>query len=83
MFNLKSIPLTDEDLLQISEAIYDLDDEEVDELREQNRDEGELTDAEMRTYVWDYSAYPECVGQTEETAAEQDAVPQETASEKN
>lgn len=43
----------------------------------------ELTDAEMRTYVWDYSAYPECVGQTEETVAEQDAVPQETASEKN
>lgn len=47
MFDLKSIPLTDEDLLQISAAIYDLDDEEVNELREQNRDEGELTDAEM------------------------------------
>lgn len=47
MFDLKSIPLTDEDLLQISAAIYDLDDEEVNELREQNRDEDELTDAEM------------------------------------
>lgn len=47
MFDLKSIPLTDEDVLQITAAINNLDDEEVDELREQNRDEDELTDAEM------------------------------------
>lgn len=47
VFNLRSIPLTDEDVLQITAAINNLGDEEVNELREQNRDEDELTGAEM------------------------------------
>ena len=39
----------------------------------------ELTDAEMRNYVWDYSAYPACVGEQSREAA--DAA--ETTVEKN
>jgi len=47
----------------------------------------ELTDGEMRTYVWDYSAYPECIGvETELEPGEtmtDPTVPEETGSEKN
>ena len=43
----------------------------------------ELTDSEMRTYVWDYSEYPECVGAGTEAPAEDSTVPAETESEKN
>ena len=39
----------------------------------------ELTDVEMRNYVWDYSAYPECVGIESEQVTE----PTETELEKN
>jgi len=41
----------------------------------------EMTDGEMRTYVWDYSAYPACIGVAAET--EETAEPAETISEKN
>jgi transglutaminase/protease-like cytokinesis protein 3 len=30
----------------------------------------ELTDSQMLSYVWDYSAYPECIGQEEEAGNE-------------
>ena len=44
----------------------------------------EMTDGEMRTYVWDYSAYPECIGVEAEPAAEElTEMPTETLSEKN
>lgn len=39
----------------------------------------ELTDSQMSSYVWDYSAYPECIG----TEAEQFTEPAETELEKN
>ena len=39
----------------------------------------ELTDLEMRNYVWDYSAYPACAGPEEEEPSE----PLETAVEKS
>lgn len=43
----------------------------------------ELTDGEMRNYVWDYSAYPECTGaiapETQETAPAQAGSPAEEA----
>lgn len=39
----------------------------------------EQTDEEMRTYVWDYSAYPACSGRETEHESE----PPETAAEKN
>lgn len=39
----------------------------------------ELTDMEMRNYVWDYSDYPACVGAEEQTPSE----PSETAVEKS
>jgi len=43
----------------------------------------ELTDDEMRTYVWDYSEYPECIGiEAEEQVADPTAA-EETAEEKN
>lgn len=37
----------------------------------------ELTDGEMRTYVWDYSAYPACIGEAAEELPDS-AVPEET-----
>ncbi len=42
----------------------------------------ELTDGEMTSYVWDYSAYPECPGAPEETAAPEETptLPTETES---
>ena len=43
----------------------------------------ELTDSEMRTYVWDYSEYPACVGEGTEAVAEDSTVPAETEPEKN
>ena len=39
----------------------------------------ELTDGQMRNYVWDYSAYPACVGPEEQVPSE----PPETAAEKS
>ena len=41
----------------------------------------ELTDNEMRTYVWDYSEYPACIGT--EGEAEETVEPMETAAENN
>ena len=43
----------------------------------------ELTDGEMRTYVWDYSAYPECIGVEAEEQMTDPTDPKETESEKN
>lgn len=43
----------------------------------------ELTDSEMRTYVWDYSEYPECVGTEADGMAADTTEPAETESEKN
>ncbi len=43
----------------------------------------ELTDSEMRTYVWDYSEYPECIGMEAEGLETEHTVPAETESEKN
>ena len=43
----------------------------------------ELTDGEMRTYVWDYSDYPECIGAVPGAGSEETTEPTETASEKN
>lgn len=38
----------------------------------------ELTDGEMRTYVWDYSAYPACIGTEAEELATDPTAPEET-----
>jgi len=38
----------------------------------------ELTDEQMRTYVWDYSAYPACVGTEAEDATVDSTLPEET-----
>lgn len=43
----------------------------------------ELTDDQMPSYVWDYSAYPQCVGQEAESETEAAEIPQGTDSEKN
>ena len=43
----------------------------------------ELTDSQMPSYVWDYSAYPACVGQGEEGETEAAEIPFETQSEEN
>ena len=42
-----------------------------------------LTDSQMLSYVWDYSAYPECVGQEADQAAETVETIPENQSEKN
>lgn len=42
-----------------------------------------MTDAQMNSYVWDYSGYPECTGALPETVSEEVPVPTETDSEKN
>ena len=36
-----------------------------------------MTDSQMTYYVWDYSAYPECIGQEAEPAQETTEVPTE------
>jgi len=43
----------------------------------------ELTDSEMRTYVWDYSEYPECIGVDSEALMTDPTAPAETESENN
>ena len=43
----------------------------------------ELTDGQMPSYVWDYSAYPACVGQSGEEETQAAEIPSETQSEKN
>ena len=43
----------------------------------------ELTDSQMSSYVWDYSAYPECIGQEADQETEATEIPAETDSEKN
>jgi len=43
----------------------------------------ELTDNQMSSYVWDYSAYPECIGETTEDLSVDPTAPAETESEKN
>ncbi len=43
----------------------------------------ELTDNEMRTYVWDYSEYPECIGAEAQEPETEPTVPAETETEKN
>ena len=37
----------------------------------------ELTDSQMQSYVWDYSAYPECIGREAEPAEETTEIPTE------
>lgn len=43
----------------------------------------ELTDSELRTYVWDYSEYPECIGTEADGMTADTTEPAETESEKN
>ncbi len=43
----------------------------------------ELTDSEMRTYVWDYSEYPECTGMEAEELMTDPTAPAETEAGKN
>ena len=43
----------------------------------------ELTDSQMPSYVWDYSAYPECIGQEAEPETEATEIPADNESEKN
>lgn len=49
----------------------------------QNNQFRELTDNQMSAYVWDYSAYPACVGPDGEQETEAAEIPSETQSEKN
>ena len=37
----------------------------------------ELTDSQMSSYVWDYSAYPECIGQETDQVTEATEIPTE------
>ena len=54
----------------------------VDLLRSNVRDQfREYTDAEMGNYVWDYSAYPVCIGAVAAESVEKTAISEE--SEKN
>lgn len=56
----------------------------VDLLRSNSRDQfREYTDAEMENYVWDYSAYPACIGTKAKERMEDHRVPEEAESEKN
>lgn len=44
---LKSFSLSEDDLIEIQAAIYNLSDDEINKLKEQHRDEDEMTDTEM------------------------------------
>lgn len=43
----------------------------------------ELTDSQMHSYVWDYSAYPECIGTEAEELSVDPTAPPETVPEKS